>query len=164
MVARLLAVVLGTLTLLAPVQGRAQDAEAPRLEPAPGAMTRRRLAAWVTSGVAAAALIAAGTCTGYAIHRAEDLNAVFDRRYSSGQPVRYSEVAPEIRSRQRQLERLNYAIFAMHLTWVLAAGVSIYLWVTSRARREPRAPRRAWLALEPAPWPGGAALPSGPGD
>ncbi|MBI5477929.1 MAG: hypothetical protein HY906_03680 [Deltaproteobacteria bacterium] len=130
--------------------------------PAPRAMSRRRLAAWITTGVAAAALVAAASCTGYALSRAADVDALYDQRYSSGQPVRYSAVAQAFSAGRRDLDRTNYAIFATHLTWVLAAAVSIYLWVTSRARIEKRVPSRAQLHLLPAVLPGGAALGPGP--
>jgi kynureninase len=179
-VQRMLSAALAVLGLLAPAPGSAQAAaerpasaaaryagvasasqpvdERVAKRPAPRAPSRRRLAAWITSGVAAVALVGVASSTGYALSRAGDVNALYDLRYASGQPVRYSAVAKTLDAAKRDIDRADYAIFASYLTLVLAAGVSIYLWVTSRARVEKRAPGRAQLHLFPAVSSGSAAL------
>jgi tetratricopeptide (TPR) repeat protein len=122
--------------------------------------TRRR-AAWIVGSVSMAMLAVGASMSGLSWKKAVDANKMINRRDVSGQPVPFVDVQGAFNSRKSDAATFGGVAIGMYAAAAVGAGITTYLFITSRSGKASKEKREARLRLVPVLDPRNAGLVAG---
>jgi hypothetical protein len=121
----------------------------------------RRQVAWITGGAALVLVVVGGVMSGLSSSKASDANKLLSQRDAGGLPLRFSTVADQYNSAKDDAAKYGGVAIAMYSLAAVAAGVSVYLFLTGKSGPATAEKPQARLRLVPELSPRSAGLFAG---